>query len=349
MDYKICQVKPETTIKEIIEIFNKAATQIALIMNQDRLIGVVTDGDLRRGLLKGEDLTKPVKNIMISNYKFLKVGASKSDALQMMKKENLRHVPIVDEKKIFFDLYTLDELASLNDLDNDVVIMAGGRGKRLMPLTKECPKPMIKAGGVPILEIIINQCINSGLNNFFISVNYLKEQIKDYFGDGAKWGVKINYLEENSPLGTAGSISLLPYKPKKPILVLNGDVVTNVDFLNLINFHIHNDSDITCCVKKIINQIPYGILELEGIQVKSLKEKPIVANYINAGVYLLNANLIDLIPKNKYFDFTNFLELLIKKNFKLNAFPLHEYWQDIGNIENLIKTRSKLYSDKKKN
>ena len=339
MSYIDCIVKPSISIKEAIRIIDKTSYQIVLIVENKKLTGLVTDGDIRRGLLRGENLNSPVENIMKKNFKYLNIGATKKNALDMMIKETLKQIPVIDEKKNLKNLFVIDDLIKPNQHDNEVVIMAGGKGTRLGSLTKNCPKPMLKVGKKPILENIITQCSQAGFKNLFISVNYLKEQIIDYFEDGSKWNVNISYLEENEPLGTAGSISLLPHEPKKSFLVINGDVLTKVDYNHLIDFHNFHKSDLSVCVTELNTQIPYGVLEIDNLEIKNFKEKPFITNYISAGIYLISPKLFSYIPKKTDFDFPDLIKIATEEKFKINAFPLYEYWQDIGSLENLNKSK----------
>jgi CBS domain-containing protein len=234
-----------SSIREAISVIDKTSSQIALVVMNGYLEAVVTDGDIRRALLRGETLDSPVKNIMCKNFIFLPETATEKEALTLMKVKSLKQIPILDKERRVIKLILLDELIKPEHLPNDVVIMVGGEGKRLGLLTKNCPKPMLKINGKHILEIILEQCIDAGFVNFYFSVNYLKEQIKNYFQDGSKWNVRINYLEEGKPLGTAGSLSLLPTQMKNdPTLILNGDILTKIDYNNLIQFHKNNKNRI---------------------------------------------------------------------------------------------------------
>lgn len=328
-------ITKHSSITQAIEVIDRGGAQIALVVEGKVLLGTVTDGDVRRALLRGETLDSSVTRIMRTDFKFLSGNASEDDALELMRRETLHQIPSLDESGRVVQLFLLEELIKPRVLTNAIVIMAGGEGKRLRPLTQNCPKPMLLIAGKPLLEIIMQQCINAGFCNFYFAVNYLKTQIKDYFQDGSRWGVKIRYLEEDKPLGTAGALSLLPQLPDEPMLVLNGDVLTRVDITQLLRFHMLTDAAATLCVRQHTTQIPYGVVHLDNELVLGLEEKPLLTHYVNAGIYFLKPHLLELIPKNTFFDMPQLLEIAAKQSFKVCAFPIHEYWLDVGHPETL--------------
>ena len=325
----------QATIREVVEVIDRGAAQIALVTESDRLIGIVTDGDVRRGLLRGESLDAPVTNIMRRNFRSLPANATPEDAFALMQRETLHHAPALDESGKVLHLFLLKDLIKPQKLPNSVVIMAGGEGKRLRPLTHDCPKPMLQVAGKPLLEIILNQCLDSGFEHFYFAVNYLKEQIKSHFQDGSAWGARIQYLEENKPLGTAGALSLLPQRPAHPFLVLNGDVLTRVDYARLLRFHADNHSSATLCVREHSTQIPFGVVRMDDVKFVALEEKPVLTHYVNAGIYLLNPEVLDLVPKDAFFDMPQLLETVAQQGKTVSAFPIHEYWLDIGHPKTL--------------
>jgi len=328
-----------SSIREAINVIDKTASQIALVVTDGYLEAVVTDGDIRRALLLGETLDSPIKKIMQKDFKFLPETATEDEALSLMKKERLKQIPILDKERRVIKLFLLDVLIKPRLLKNNVVIMAGGEGKRLGSLTKNCPKPMLKINGKHILEIILEQCIQAGFVNFYFSVNYLKEQIKDYFQDGSKWNIRIDYLEEDKALGTAGSLSLLPNQStKQPTLILNGDVLTKVDYSSLIQFHKDYASDLSLGASMHRTQIPYGVINIDEANVLSLEEKPTLKHFVNAGIYLLEPTILSLVPKNSFFDMPELIKKAKEKKYKVNAFPIHEYWKDIGYQEGFLQT-----------
>ena len=325
------------TLREVIAVIDRGAAQIALVTDSDCLIGIVTDGDVRRGLLRGESLDAPVTNIMRRDFRSLPANATAADALVLMQREALHQIPALDETGKVVHLFLLEDLIKQQRLPSSVVIMAGGEGKRLRPLTHDCPKPMLRVSGKPLLEIILKQCIDAGFENFYFAVNFLKEQIQAHFEDGSAWGVRIQYLEEDRPLGTAGALSLLPQNPDHPLLVLNGDVLTRVDYTHLLRFHADHQSAATLCVREHNTQIPYGVVRMDDVKVVALEEKPVLTHYVNAGIYLLSPDVLDLVPKDEFFDMPQLLEKAAQQGHSVSAFPIHEYWLDIGHPETLTR------------
>lgn len=319
------------TLRSAIALIDRESVQIALVMDEcNRLHGTITDGDIRRALLRGETLDTPVEHIMHREFRALPAKATDAEALALMRQHSLHQIPALDDKGRVVRLFLLEDLIEPKTLRNPVVIMAGGEGKRLRPLTETCPKPMLRVGSRPLLEIILEQCVEAGFREFYIAVNYLKEQIKDHFQDGARWQVMIEYLEENQPLGTAGALSLLPSHPVDSLLVLNGDVLTRVDYNRLLRFHAEQDAAATLCVREHTTQIPYGVVRLEDLRVLTLEEKPVLSHYVNAGIYLLDPKLLDLVPNDRFFDMPQLLEKAMQNKHCVSAFPVHEYWLDVG-------------------
>lgn len=334
-------VAPTLSLREVIRVIDMGAAQIALVVNNDRrLVGTLTDGDIRRALLRGEALDTPVERIMFTKFRTLSTSATDEEALALMRRETLHQIPALDDQGRVMRLFLLEELIKPKKRPNAVIVMAGGRGMRLHPLTKDCPKPMLRVGGKPLLEIILGQCIDAGFQHFYLSVNYLKNQIKDHFGDGGRWNVRIDYLEETQPLGTGGALSLLPEKPTEPLLVLNGDVLTRVDYGRLLRFHHEHQAEATLCVREHSTQIPYGVVRMDELHVLSLEEKPVLSHYVNAGIYLLDPALLDLVPQDQFFDMPQLLEKALHHQHRVSAFPIHEYWLDVGQPETLERAHS---------
>ncbi len=329
-------VRPDASLREVIEIIDRGAAQIALVTDADnKLLGVITDGDIRRAMLNGESLMSCAESVMCRSFRSLSSIATEEEALAFMRQETLHQIPVVDEQGSVVRLFLLEELIKPKKRPNSVVIMAGGEGKRLRPLTQDCPKPMLRVGGKPLLEIILEQCIEGGFYHFYLSVNYLKNQIQDYFGDGSRWHVRINYLEETQPLGTGGSLSLLPQKLTEPFLVINGDVLTRVDYSRLLQFHDEHESAASICVREHVTQIPYGVVRMNGSQVLMLEEKPVLSHHVNAGIYLIDPVLLSLVPQDRFLDMPSLLQIALQHQHSVSAFPIHEYWLDIGHPETL--------------
>ena len=333
-------VSRESSIYEVLEVIQNGNAQIALVVdNQKKLLGTISDGDVRRSILKKGNLEINAELIMRRNFKFITVEEDNDEALKKMKKGKIFQIPVIDKNGILLDLLLLKDFIRVEEKKNNLVIMAGGKGMRLRPYTEKCPKPMLKINGKPILEIILEQCIEYGFRQFHFSVNYLKNQIIDYFGNGEKWDVNINYLIEKKPLGTAGSLQLLP-KQSRPFIVINGDLLTRLDLNRILNFHNENAADATLGVRNHVEKIPYGVVKVEGTRLLSFEEKPTFNHLVNAGVYVINPNLLDIIKVNSFLDMPNFLEIAKDKSHKINVYPIHEYWLDIGKPEFLKKAHS---------
>lgn len=328
------------TLKEAIRIIERGSVQIALVVDpENRLLGTVTDGDIRRCLLRGENLESNVEKAMNPNFHALPRNASEIKAELFMRDHLLHQIPGLDSDGRVCRLFVQKDMLPSKVLRNPVVLMAGGQGKRLLPATKNCPKPMLKIRGKPILEIILEQCIKAGFRNFYISVNYLKEKIIDYFGNGERWGVKICYLEEKKPMGTAGSLSLLPKEPKDPILVINGDILTRVDFISLLDFHEEQEASATICMREKETELPYGVVTSKNYRVESIEEKPTLYHNVNAGIYVLEPRMLSYLSNNKLIDMPALLEKGKAKDEAIFVFPIHEYWLDIGKITALEQAK----------
>jgi len=336
--WKNVVVSPDTTILQTIEVIDRHSLQIALVADEHgRLQGTVTDGDIRRGILRGIPLDKPVSTVMNRDPYVAGAGESIGEIRSRMIARKLRHIPVVDEQYRIIDLYMYDEFEADHKKENWVVLMAGGLGTRLRPLTDHSPKPLLRVGDKPILETILLKFAEYNFERFFLSVNYKAEQIKNYFRDGAKWGVSIEYLEESKRLGTAGALSLLPGIPDKPLIVMNGDLLTKVNFDQLLEFHESNGLPATMCVREFQHQIPYGVVKAEEHRLVDIVEKPVHSYFVNAGIYVLSPEVLRLIPHDTYYDMTTLFETLIRENLGAGIFPIREYWRDIGRMSDFEK------------
>ena len=339
-------VKNNLDAIEALKAINKTKSYIALIIDENhKLIGTITDGDIRRGLLNGKKLDSNVQNFMNKNFLSIKESELPNINLEEFFNKNNLPIPILDSDGRVKEILKYNQsIKHFKPTLCTAVIMAGGKGKRLLPFTLDCPKPMIFINDKPMLEIILEKCINFGFNQFYISVNYLKEKIIDYFEDGKKWGVNINYLYENQPLGTAGSLKLLPdYKNiDKSILVLNGDVITNLNFNLLSDFHEKHNADITICSKHNSYTIPFGVINTSGVDLENIIEKPTYDFLVSAGIYLIKPFILDYIQENMYIDMPDLISLAKEKDLKVVIFPIHEYWLDVGKPETLAKASKDL-------
>jgi dTDP-glucose pyrophosphorylase len=326
-------LRQDSTILDAIQKIDASRLQIALVVDENnKLLGTVTDGDIRRSILKGISLNESVQRIMNPNPVVSKEGEVREVALAAMQRRRLRHIPIVDEYGRVTGLETLDEFLQSRTRPNRVVLMAGGPGSRLYPLTAECPKPMLKVGNKPLLEIILENLVEYGFRRFYISVNYMADVVKTHFGDGSRWGADICYLQEDQKLGTAGGLSLLPEKPGESLLVMNGDLLTKVNFSQLLEFHSSHNAQATMCVREYDFQVPYGVVKISDQHITGIDEKPVQRFFVNAGIYVLEPDSLTLIPPNTYFDMPTLFERMIAEQRNTAVFPIREYWLDIGRL-----------------
>lgn len=331
----------QTTLHDAIARIDNSGLQIAVVLHEDgTLAGILSDGDVRRAILRNCDMSTPVENIMNRNPTTASVSTPKSEIMALMRRKALHHIPLLDENLRMVDLATLDGLTGIVERPNWVVIMAGGLGTRLRPLTENCPKPMLHVGGKPILENIIENFVEQGFRHFYISVNYMAEVIKDHFGDGSKHGADIRYLHESKRLGTAGALSLLPSQPSAPILVMNGDLLTRLHFDQMLQFHEEHEAMATMAVREYGFQVPYGVVNIDGTSIDSIDEKPMHRFFVNAGIYTLAPESLDHIPDDTYFDMPSLFEKLKANSQAISAYPLREYWLDVGRLEEFERAQS---------
>jgi dTDP-glucose pyrophosphorylase/predicted transcriptional regulator len=340
-DWKKIILKQTDTIEMAINVLNQESLRIVLIVDDDeRLIGTITDGDIRRGLIKHVSLDASVTDIMFKSPTVASEDDSDQSILLKMKELDLLQIPIVDCNRRVVRLISLQQATKKEKFGNPVVLMAGGFGERLKPLTDSVPKPLLKVGSKPILENILNQFIDSGFYNFYISTHYRPDMLREYFGNGGKWNVSIEYIHEKKPLGTAGGLGLLPRNLiNLPIIIMNGDLLTKIDFKELLDFHLKEGGDATVCARQYDFQVPYGVIETTGKQITSIEEKPIHKFFVNAGIYVLNPSMLDTIDGNSYLDMPNFLEEKINNLRQISMFPVHEYWLDVGRMDQFDKAQ----------
>jgi dTDP-glucose pyrophosphorylase len=331
-------VAPSTSIIETMKNIDQNTSQFAMVVDENyKLLGTVTDGDIRRGILKGTALEEPVSMIMNKHPFTVRNGASKKAIKRLFQEKKLRQLPVINHNGYVVDCYFSERLLDSQGLDNWIVLMAGGLGTRLRPLTENMPKPMLTVGTKPILQTILESFVEYGFHQFYFSVNYKRELIKEFFDNGLEWGVNIEYLDEDQKLGTAGALSLFREKPKKPIIVMNGDILTKVNFQQLLEFHEENNSLATMCVREYHYQIPYGVVKMDGTRLSSIEEKPTESYFVNAGIYVLNPEVLNFIPNSQFFDMPALFEQLMKQNLKTSVFPIREYWLDIGKMNDFEK------------
>ncbi|GLO59639.1 mannose-1-phosphate guanylyltransferase [Vibrio sp. MACH09] len=339
-------IKADSTIREALEIINNEALRVVLVINEHHeLLGVVTDGDIRRGILDNLSLAAPVTEVMNTSPVTADVSTSREKLASLMESKGILSIPILSQGKVV-GLETLQGVLSKPKYDNPVFIMAGGFGTRLKPLTDNCPKPMLPIGGKPMLETVIRGFINAGFSNFYISTHYMPEQIKAYFGDGEKLGINIQYVHEDMPLGTGGALGLLPNDLPEdlPLIMINGDILTKVDFQRLLEFHSDNGADATMCVREYDYQIPYGVINGEGNKITSMVEKPVQRFFVNAGIYVVSPQVIQSVPKNHAIDMPTLLEQHMRERNNILMFPIHEYWLDIGRMDDFNRAQADIHT-----
>jgi len=314
-------------------------TSAAIVVNDEKqVLGMITDGDIRRALLQGKNLESSIEKVFFRNIKHLDYDAGKRKAKEIMLKYKIRQLPVIDEEKKLKKLYFLDDIIAYDKKEEWVVIQAGGFGTRLRPLTDNMPKPLLKIGEKPVLEHIIDGFIYFGFRKFIITLNYKGEMIKEYFGDGEKYGIRIEYITEEVPLGTAGSLSLCEdIIDSEDIIMVNGDILTGLDYEEFLNFHKNGNNDITVGAREYKVQIPYGVIETEGLIIKNIEEKPKFDFYINSGIYALKKNIISLIQNGEKIHMTEVIERADNVNNKRMVYPIKEYWTDIGRMEDFEK------------
>ena len=336
---KYC-VPSGSIVKDAIQTLNTQKGKIVIVLNSKNVVvGTITDGDIRRALLDGVTVDYPVEKVMNKDFLFIKQeNYSEQKASELFIKYSIKQLPILDTKKNLVSIIFSDDIKAESDpKENCVVIMAGGMGRRLGKITNECPKPMLLVNNKPIIEHIIDRMRSYGFSKFYVTVNYLKDKIKSYLDNGNKKGIDIQYIEEEQFLGTAGSLSLLEIDTNLPIIVLNGDVLSMVDFDELLHyFEITNTFGTVCAREHSIN-IPYGVIQADKNYITKILEKPDHSCYVNAGIYVFNPTFKNFLEKGVYCDMPTLINKLVKKNCKINYFPIHEYWVDVGIPETLIK------------
>jgi dTDP-glucose pyrophosphorylase len=339
--WKDVVVSKDTLLKDAIAKIDASRLQVALVLGaDDSLLGILTDGDVRRAILAGKELQVPVSEVMTTRPTVVSVHTPRDEMLALMRRKSFHHLPLLDDAGRVAGLATLDELIGVTARPNWVVLMAGGLGRRLSPLTDERPKPLLAVGGKPILETILESFADQGFKRLFLSVNYKADMIRSHFGDGDRWGVKVEYLSETARLGTAGALSLLPEKPTLPIVVMNADVLTRMNFDSLLQFHTAQHAVATMAVREYDFQVPYGVVRLDATHIKAIEEKPVQKFFVNAGVYALSPEALDQVPPQTFFDMPTLFERLIDARKTTAAYPLRENWLDIGRLDEFERAQT---------
>lgn len=339
-------VGPDCPIRDAVTMINRNAKGIALVTDAERrLLGTITDGDVRRALMENLSLESPVSELLTRKVeRYVRpvtalVGTSEFTLLQLMHEHVIHQIPLLDPEQRVVDLVTLDELLGNEPLPMQAVIMAGGFGRRLLPLTEETPKPMLPVGDRPLMERTIAQLREAGIRRVNVTTHYLPEKITDHFGDGAAFGVELNYVREETPLGTAGALGLMS-APSEPLLVINGDLLTRVNYRAMLAWHREHRADLTVAVRRFSMQVPYGVIDAEGGHVTAVREKPDIHFLVNAGIYLLEPSVYQFIETGARSDMTDLIHRLLEAGRTVSSFLIHEYWLDIGKHDDYLRAQA---------
>ena len=345
IDINSIKLSIDTTLIDALKIIDKSSLQIGVAIDDNRkLVGTVTDGDIRRALINNYKLTDSIKNIIFKTPTVAKATDTNEYIISLAQAKKLHHIPIVDDDNRLIGLKILDDLIRNRVRSNTIVLMVGGLGTRLKPLTDEIPKPMLKVGNKPILETIILQFAKSGFENIILCVNHYAEIIKQYFKDGSEFGVNIDYIYESKRMGTAGALSLLKNRPRQPFFVMNGDLLTNLDFSELLSYHSANKSMATMGVVEYDIQVPYGVVNTVGNDIKTIEEKPKINFFVSGGIYVLDPACLDYIPHDEFYDMPTLFEEVIRNKHKTITYNIKDYWLDIGQIDEYKKANEE-YSE----
>ena len=341
--WKATLLADTATVGEAIRNLEDSQQQIVLVLASDGVLaGTITDGDIRRGLLRGFDLSSPIGGLIHRNPLVVPPELDRESAVRIMQANDIRQLPVVNEQRIVVGLHTMKMKHASALKPNVMVIMAGGQGKRLRPYTENCPKPMLLVGGKPMLEHIIERAISENFRRFIISTHYLGHMIEDYFGDGSRFDIEIRYLREDAPMGTAGAIGLMDPRPELPFLVTNGDVLSDISYGDLLDFHNRHKAMATMAVRIHEWQHPFGVVNIDGVDIVGFEEKPISRSQINAGVYALMPEALDAMVAGDYCDMPTLFALLQEKGGRTIAYPIHEPWLDVGRVDDLSQARADL-------
>ena len=333
--YKIDEIKinQNASIKEALEVIDKGAIKVAVVLSDDGLLlGMLSDGDIRRALLKGMSLGDSIAGIINKHPVVANINDTKERILELANEKKLHQIPIISNGKLI-GIQDIREFLAPKNKPNKVILMVGGLGTRLRPLTNDVPKPMLDVGNKPILHTIVENFAKYGYTDIIMCVNYKSEIIKEYFGNGDKFGVKIEYVLENKRMGTAGALSLLQKRPKDDFFVMNGDLLTNVNFEYLHEYHKDSNALASICIRKYEMQVPYGVVNVRANKVTSIEEKPTQSFFVSAGIYMFSPIVLDFIPKGVFYDMPTLFSELLKHDFPIHPFPIREYWLDIGKMD----------------
>ena len=343
-DYKKVLLKSTSTIKEALQIIDSGAMGIALVVDEhEKLLGTLTDGDIRRGILNNLSLNDSIENIIFKNPTVCYIDDTKERILEVAVSKKIYQIPIVDKSGKLVGIEEVDELLKPKNKTNRVVLMVGGLGTRLRPLTEHTPKPMLKVGNKPILETIILNFKKYGFTNIVLCVSYKSEIIEEYFKDGSSFGVNIEYIHENKRMGTAGALSLIKEKLTEAFFVMNGDLLTNINFENMMDYHLSGKSNATMGVREYDFQVTYGVVNVDDKNILSIEEKPLYKFFVSGGIYVLDKKVLEFIPDDEFYDMPTLFEKLIEEKLKSISFPIREYWLDIGRMEEFERANNEYH------
>ncbi len=329
-------VPEKAAVRDAMRAIEAARIQIAFVVDEDGVvIGTVTDGDVRRGLLAGVTLEAPVSQVMKRGAITAPAGADHDQLVSLMRRKGVRQVPLVDDRGRMVGVQLLDGAFGVPERPNEAILMVGGLGSRLGKLTANTPKPLLRVGRRPLLETILERLIEHGFRRFRFAVNYRAEMIHQHFGDGSQWGVAIEYVKEQKPMGTAGALSLLQDTPAAPFLVMNGDVLTTLDYSRLMAFHLEQEAAATIAVRGYTTQVPFGVVEVDGHAVISITEKPVQNHFVNAGIYVIDPSCLGFLYEQQTLDMPDFLQSLMAAGNRVVSYEVHEYWRDVGRPDDL--------------
>jgi dTDP-glucose pyrophosphorylase len=319
------------SIGQAIQRLNDAALQIVMVVNPSgQLVGTITDGDIRRALLRGLNVSHSTDDIVMRHALVVPPDMRPEAVMQLMRTNRIHQLPVVNDERRVVGLHLWDDISSPSERQNLMIIMAGGLGTRLAPHTQTCPKPLLPVAGRPMLEHIIERAREGGFSRFLLAVRYLGHMIEEYFGDGERWGISIGYLRENEPLGTAGALKLMQPRPEMPFIVTNGDVLTDIRYGELLDFHNRNHAVATMAVRMYEWQHPFGVVHTRGMEIVGFEEKPVSRSHVNAGVYALDPAALDALPTGERCDMPSLFEAIRARNGRTVVYPMHEPWLDVG-------------------
>lgn len=331
-----------STVEQAIRNLDRSGLQIVMVVAESgALVGTLTDGDIRRGLLRDLSMASSTQSLIYRSPLVVPPGLGRETVLQLMRANKLHQLPVVDENRRVVGLHLWDELMQPSARGNTMIIMAGGKGTRLRPHTENCPKPLLPVGGKPMLEHIIERAKSEGFSHFVIAIHYLGHMIEEHFGDGSRFGVQIDYLREDRPLGTAGALGLLQQRPREAFLVTNGDVLTDIRYGELLDFHLRHAAAATMAVRLHEWQHPFGVVRIDGVDIVGFEEKPVARSHINAGVYALEPHTLGLLAAGEHCDMPALFARVLEQAARTIVYPMHEPWLDVGRADDLERAQAK--------